>query len=88
LACESQSKELAKTVRHDVHIIECHQNSSDDESKEVYAAELVWPKQAKSLACSSLQLVQKKRQEEVKFTFNVGKCDKIFDELLKMATLR
>jgi hypothetical protein len=25
----------------------------------------------------------KKRQEEVKFTFNVGKCDKIFDELLK-----
>jgi hypothetical protein len=30
-----------------------------------------------------LQPVQKKRQEEVKFTFNVGKCDKIFDELLK-----
>jgi hypothetical protein len=25
----------------------------------------------------------KKRQEDVKFTFNVGKCDKIFDELLK-----
>jgi hypothetical protein len=30
-----------------------------------------------------LQPVQKKRQEEIKFTFNVGKCDKIFDELLK-----
>jgi hypothetical protein len=27
--------------------------------------------------------LQKKQQEEVKFTFNVGKCDKIFDELLK-----
>jgi hypothetical protein len=54
----------------------------------VYAAEMVWPKQAKSSACSSLQLVQKKRQEEAKFTFNVGKCDKIFDELLKMATLK
>jgi hypothetical protein len=40
------------------------------------------------LACSSLQPVQKKRQDEVKFTFNVGKCDKIFDELLKMATLK
>jgi hypothetical protein len=88
LACESRSKELAKTVRHDVHIIECDQNSSDDESKEVYAAEMVWPKQTKSLACSSLQPVQKKWQDEVKFTFNVGKCDKIFDELLKMATLR
>jgi hypothetical protein len=83
LACESQSKELAKMVRHDVQLIECDQSSSDDESKEVYAAEMVWPKQAKSLACSSLQSVQKKRQEEVKFTFNVGKCDNIFDELLK-----
>jgi hypothetical protein len=49
---------------------------------------MVWPKQTKFLACSSLPPVQKKRQEEVKFTFNVGKCDKIFDELLKMATLR
>jgi hypothetical protein len=83
LASESQSKELAKMVRHDVQIIECYQSSSDDGSKEVYAAEMVWPKQAKSLACSSLQSVQKKRQEEVKFTFNVGKCDNIFDELLK-----
>jgi predicted secreted protein len=44
---------------------------------------MVWPKQAKSSACSSLQAVQKKQQEEVKFTFNVGKCDKIFYELLK-----
>jgi hypothetical protein len=25
-----------------------------------------------------LQPVQKNQQEEVKFTFNVGKCDKIF----------
>jgi hypothetical protein len=49
---------------------------------------MVWPKQAKSSACSSLQPVQKKQQEEVKFTFNVGKCDKIFDELLKKATLK
>jgi hypothetical protein len=27
------------------------------------------------------------RQEKVKFTFNVAKCDKIFDELLKTTTL-
>jgi hypothetical protein len=88
LACESRSKELAKTVRHDVHIIECDQSSSDDESKEVYADEMVWPKQAKSSACSSLQSVQKKWQEEIKFTFNVGKCDKIFDELLKNGNIK
>jgi hypothetical protein len=49
---------------------------------------MVWPKQAKPSACSSLQPVENKRQEEVKFTFNVGKCDKIFDELLKKATLK
>jgi hypothetical protein len=83
LACESRSKETAKTIRHNVHIVECDQSSSDDESTEAYAAEMVRPKQDKSSACSSLQSVQKKRQEEVKFTFNVGKCDKIFDELLK-----
>jgi hypothetical protein len=88
LACESRNKETAKTIRHNVHIVECDQSSSDDESKEVYAAEMDWPKQAKSSACSSLQPVQKKRQEEVKFTFNVGKYDIIFDELLKMTTLK
>jgi hypothetical protein len=88
LACESQSKETAKTIRHNVHIVECDQSSSDDESTEVYAAEMVWPKQAKSLACFSLQPVQKKRQEEVRFTFNVGKCDKIFDELLKNGNIK
>ena len=40
------------------------------------------------MACSSLQPVQKKRQEEIKFTFNVGKCDKIFDELLKNGNIK
>jgi hypothetical protein len=35
LACESRIKEIAKTVRHDVHIVQCDQSSSDDESKEV-----------------------------------------------------
>jgi hypothetical protein len=35
-----------------------------------------------------LQPVQKKRQEQVKFTFNVGKCDKIFDELLKNGNIK
>jgi hypothetical protein len=88
LACESRSKELAKTVCHDVQIIECDQSSSNNESKEVYAAEIVWLKQAKSSACSSLQPVQKKRSEEVKFTFNVSKCDKIFDELLKNGNIK
>jgi hypothetical protein len=88
LVCESRSKETTKNIRHNVHIVECDQNSSDDESMEVYAAEMVWLRQTKYSACSSLQPVQKKRQEEVKFTFNVGKCDKIFDELLKNGNIK
>jgi hypothetical protein len=68
-----------------MHIVGC--DNSDDESTDVYTAELVWPTQAKPFACSSLQSIQKNQQEEVKFTFNVAKCDKIFDELLKMSTL-
>jgi hypothetical protein len=38
---------------------------------------------AKCSACSSLQPVQKNRQEDIKFNFNVAKCDRIFDGLLK-----
>jgi metal-responsive CopG/Arc/MetJ family transcriptional regulator len=88
LACESRSKEIAKMIRHNVHIVECDQSSLDDESKKVYAAEMVWPKKDKSSACSSMQSIQKKQQEEVKFTFNVGKCDNIFDELLKHGNIK
>jgi hypothetical protein len=43
LPCERRSKEKAKTIRHNVHIVECDQSSSDDESKEVHA-KMVWPK--------------------------------------------
>jgi hypothetical protein len=88
LACESQSKELVKTVHHNVQIVEHNQSSSDNEPDEVYTAKMVWPEQAKSSACSSLESVQKKRQEEVKFTFNVDKCDKIFNELLKNSNIK
>jgi hypothetical protein len=75
-------------VHHNVHVVEHNQSSSNDEPKEVYTAEIVWPEQAKSSACSSLQPVQMKRQEKVKFTFNVGKCDKIFDKLLKNGNIK
>jgi hypothetical protein len=60
--------------------------SSDDESADVYTAELVRPTKAKPSACS-LQPIQKNRQE-VKFIFNVAKCDKIFDELVKSDNIK
>jgi len=47
LAVESRSKELQESHRHhcpNTHALESHSDSSDDESKEVYAAEFVcWP---------------------------------------------
>jgi hypothetical protein len=46
------------------------------------------PTKAKSSTCSSLQPVQKNWQEEIKFTFNVAKYDRIFDELLKNGNIK
>jgi hypothetical protein len=59
-AYESRSKETTKTVHHNVHVIECDQSTSNNKPHEVYTAEMVWPKQAKSLVCFSLHPVQKK----------------------------
>jgi hypothetical protein len=49
---------------------------------------MVWLAKDKSLACSSLQLGQKNRQEVMIITFNVAKCDKKFDELLNSGNIR
>jgi hypothetical protein len=55
LACESQFKETSKSVAHTIHLVE--RDSSDDESADVYIAELVWLTKTKSSACFSLQPV-------------------------------
>jgi hypothetical protein len=85
LTCESRFKETSKSTARTIHLVE--RDSSDDESADVYTVEFVWPIKAKYSACSSLQPVQKNQQEKIKCTFNVAKCDTIFDELLKMVTL-
>jgi hypothetical protein len=64
--------------------ITCHDSgSSDDKSRDICAAEFVWPSKAKSHACAPLKLVHKNRQEDLKLTFDVSKCDKTFDALLR-----
>jgi hypothetical protein len=85
LVRESRFKETSKSVGRTIYLVE--RDSSDDESTYVYTAEFVFPTKAKSSACSFLQPVQKNRQEEINFTFNIAKCDRIFEELLKIATL-
>jgi hypothetical protein len=71
-----------------VHIIDYDSDSSDDSDKEIYAAEFVWPSKDKAYSCSSLKPTSKGRQEEIKFTFDVFKCDRIFDELLKSRNIK
>ena len=83
LAIESRSKESQESHRHhhsSVHALECNSDCSDDESNDVYAAEFVWPSQAKPFTSSALKPIHKNRQDE-KFTFDVSKFERIFDEL-------
>ena len=91
LAAESRSKELQESHRHhhpNTHTLEYHSDSSDDESKDVYAAEFVWSPNDKPSTCASLKPIPKNRHDEVKFTFDVTKCDRIFDELAKFGKIK
>jgi hypothetical protein len=49
----------------------------------VLTAEFVWPSKAKSLTCDALKPTHKKQQDDIKYMFDVVKCDRIFDELHK-----
>ena len=76
------AKDTFETHR-SIHV-ECKSNS-DDEKKEV--ADFIWPSKAKPCSCSSLKLIPKNRQEQACFIFDVSKCDRIFDELLRSGNI-
>jgi len=80
-------KSNGKPNRH-VYVLGCESNYSDDEGKDIYAAEFAWPSNNKSCTCGSLKLIQKNRQDNIKFTFDVSKCDRIFDELNKLGYIK
>jgi hypothetical protein len=84
----NKEKDNFKSRRSNVHIIDYDSDSSDDSDKEIYAAKFVWPSKEKSYSCSTLKPANKGRQEEIKFTFYVSKCDRIFDELLKSGNIK
>ena len=81
-------KDTYKPHQSNTHLLDHDSDSSDDESKEVHATEFVWSSKAKSGSVPSLKPIQKNRQEELKFTFDISKCDRIFDELLKNGNIR
>ena len=77
------AKDTFETHR-SIHV-ECKSNS-DDEKKEV--ADFIRPSKAKPCSCSSLKLIPKNRQEQACFIFDVSKCDRIFDELLRRENIK
>ena len=90
MAVESRSKESQESHRHhrsSVHALDCTSDCLDDESNDVYTAEFAWPSQAKPLTCSVLKPIHKNRQDE-KFTFDVSKCERIFDELYRLGYIK
>jgi hypothetical protein len=83
----NKEKEHSKPRWSNVHMIEYNSDISDDED-EVYVAEFVWPSKSKASSCASLKRATKGRQEELKFTFDVSKCDRISDELLNLGNIK
>jgi hypothetical protein len=65
-------------------VVDYVSNNLSDET-EIYSAEFVWLSEDKSFSCASLKPASKGWQEELRFTFDVSKCDRIFDELLKLS---
>ena len=81
------AKETCESHQSNRHV-DCESDNSDDEKRGVCVAELVRPSEAIPYSCSSLKPIQKNRQEEARFTFDVSKCDRIFDELLRDGNIK
>jgi hypothetical protein len=64
-------------------MVEYSSKSSDDEETDMCVAELSWGSKSKPFICSSLKPASKSRQDEMRYTFNFAKCDRIFDYLLQ-----
>jgi hypothetical protein len=90
LDCESRSKESRNFTRtsnkprneRHVNTVEYSSESSDDEEADMCVAKWSWGCKSKPLVFSSLKSASKSRQDEMRYTFDVVKCDRTFDYLL------
>jgi hypothetical protein len=44
----------------------------------VLTNEFIWPSKVKSLTCDALKPINKNWQDDIKYMFDIAKCDKIF----------
>jgi hypothetical protein len=91
LYCESRAKESwnfprssdkPKSDRH-VNTVKYSSESSDDKEADMCVAEWSWGSKSKPFVSSSLKSASKSRQDEMSYTFDIAKCDRIFDYLLQ-----
>jgi hypothetical protein len=91
LECESQAKESRGIHRtsdkrrndHYVNMVEYSSESSDDKETDMCAAKWSWGSKSKPFVCSSLKPASRSRQDKMCYTFDIAKCDGIFDYLLQ-----
>jgi hypothetical protein len=68
---------------HHINMVEYSSESLDDEEANMCVAEWSWGSKSKPFVRSSLKLASKSWQDEMRYTFDVAKCDRIFDYLLQ-----
>jgi hypothetical protein len=94
LANQSRAKETRNLQKSNekanrpVYVLGCESNSSGDEGKDDYAVEFFWPSNNKHCTCGSLKPIKKNWQDNIKFTFDVSKCECIFDELNRLGYIK
>jgi hypothetical protein len=88
LVKESGLQNLNEKVKCHVHLLNYESDNLDNCSEDVYAAEFTWSSKDPPHTCASLKPVNWNWQDETKSTFDVGKCDKIFDELLRIGKIK
>jgi hypothetical protein len=66
-----------------VNMVEYSSESLDNEEANMCVAEWTWRSKYKPFVCSSLKSASKSRQDKMRYTFDVAKCDRIFDYLLQ-----
>ena len=68
-------------------MVDYNDDNSDDEVY-VYTNEFVWSSKDKPYTSNALKTIRKNRDEEMKFSFDISKSDKIFDALLQDKMIR
>jgi hypothetical protein len=66
--------------KHQVHFLE--EEADDEEGNEICVAEWVEKPRDKSISCSFLK-PNRVRRDEMRYTFDVTKCDRLFGLLLR-----